>query len=234
MTERLPRRKCKARNRKGRGCGNVALPGQDVCRLHGGASPQALAAAERRLERARITRTLEELLAEAEGNAVGRDPIEHLLDTIKHASGMVSVLRSLVGQLRPAYDWRALSEQVREAEGARMALEAEYVANGEEPPARLPVLHGALYGPDHNEDAKPHVLVVMLGEWTDRLAKYSKLALDAGVAEREVRLHEEQGRLVVTVLRRVLDHYGVNAPDLPQIVGAVLRDVSAIEATAVG
>lgn len=226
--------KCKARNRKGKQCGNVAEPGQEVCRLHGGASPQARAAAEKRLVRATITRTLEETLSAHEAASIGKDPIEHLLDAIKHASGMVGVLRSLVGQLQPAYDWRALSDQVREAEGARLALEAEYVANGEEPPARLPVLHGAIYGPDHNEDAKPHVLIVMLGEWTDRLAKFSKLALDAGVAEREVRLHEEQGRLVVAVLRRVLDHYGINAPDLPQIVGAALRDVSAIETTAVG
>lgn len=228
------RQRCSARNRKGKQCGKPALPGQKVCGLHGGKSPQALAAAERRLERARITRTLEELLAEAEETARGKDPIEHLLDTIKHASGMVSVLRSLVGKLQPAYDWRALSDQVREAEAERMSLEAEYAANNEEPPSRLPVLHGAIYGPDHNEDAKPHVLVSMLGEWTDRLAKYSKLALDAGVAEREVRLHEEQGRLVVAVLRRVLDHYGVSAPDLPQIVGSVLRDVAALEATAVG
>lgn len=41
--------KCRARNRQGRSCGNYAMAGQLVCRLHGGASPQAKAAAAVRL-----------------------------------------------------------------------------------------------------------------------------------------------------------------------------------------
>ena len=41
--------KCQARNRRGGSCGEWAQPGQRVCHLHGGRSPQALAKAEDRM-----------------------------------------------------------------------------------------------------------------------------------------------------------------------------------------
>lgn len=44
-----PGRRCKARNRKGDQCRQVAIPGGTVCRYHGGAAPQVIEAARRRL-----------------------------------------------------------------------------------------------------------------------------------------------------------------------------------------
>ena len=41
--------KCHARNRQGQQCGNWAIPGGAVCRMHGGASPKVQAAARERL-----------------------------------------------------------------------------------------------------------------------------------------------------------------------------------------
>lgn len=45
--------------------------------------------------------------------------------------------------------------------------------------------------------------LLALGEWLDRAAKLAKTALDAGVQERQVRLHEEQGALVAGLFRAV-------------------------------
>lgn len=44
-----PKRRCKAHNRQGKQCGQAPAIGQEVCRLHGGASPQAVAKAQQRL-----------------------------------------------------------------------------------------------------------------------------------------------------------------------------------------
>jgi hypothetical protein len=49
-------RRCKARRTNGEPCGNYAINGGYVCRMHGGASPNALRAAEWRLDRAAIHR----------------------------------------------------------------------------------------------------------------------------------------------------------------------------------
>lgn len=62
-----------------------------------------------------------------------------------------------------------------------------------------------LYGPNHLKDGTPHVLLRMYGEERDRHARYCKMALDAGVAERQVQLAEEQGAMIARVISEVLD-----------------------------
>lgn len=63
--------------------------------------------------------------------------------------------------------------------------------------------NGGLYGPDHLGDGRPHVLVEMYAQWTDRAARAAKLALDAGVDERKVRIREAEARQMAGVLSAV-------------------------------
>jgi hypothetical protein len=63
----------------------------------------------------------------------------------------------------------------------------------------------SLYGPDHLGDARPHVLELMLREWSDRATRYAKLAIDAGFEERRVRVAEETGHQLAGVLSGVLE-----------------------------
>ena len=59
------------------------------------------------------------------------------------------------------------------------------------------------------------------GEWIDRSAKHAKLALDAGVEERKVRIAEQQGELIAQVIRSILGDLGLNKKqqtDAPAIV----------------
>ena len=48
----------------------------------------------------------------------------------------------------------------------------------------------------------------LYGEWVDRLAKISKMALDAGIEERTVRVAEEMGTFIVATVNRVLVRIG--------------------------
>lgn len=62
-----------------------------------------------------------------------------------------------------------------------------------------------LWGRNHLGDGAPHVLTEMYASWLDRAARASKLALDAGVDERVVRLEEERVRMLADVLRAVFN-----------------------------
>jgi hypothetical protein len=90
LLEAARSKRCRATNRAGEPCGNWALTGQDVCRMHGGKSPQALAKAAERLSALRdlALETLFTRIAE-EGRDI--DP-KLLLDAIHKLGGQVELL----------------------------------------------------------------------------------------------------------------------------------------------
>lgn len=53
--------------------------------------------------------------------------------------------------------------------------------------------------------AAPNMWVILYGEWSDRLTRTSKAALDAGVAERVVRIEERRGELLGNLIAAILD-----------------------------
>lgn len=56
-----------------------------------------------------------------------------------------------------------------------------------------------------------HVLITERQRAVDRLARLSKMALDAGVAERQVALAERQGELFAAAIRQVMEAVGLTA-----------------------
>ncbi len=63
----------------------------------------------------------------------------------------------------------------------------------------------ALWGPNHVGDTVPHVAFSLLGQWNDKSARISKLAIDAGVEEHRVKLAERQGEMLARVLQGFLE-----------------------------
>jgi hypothetical protein len=66
----------------------------------------------------------------------------------------------------------------------------------------------------------------------EHLVRVSKAAIDSGVAEREVRLAEDQGRLLVQVIHAVVAALGLTARqhlDARRVVAEELRRVSVLE-----
>lgn len=78
--------------RTGKCCENAPMKGQQVCRMHGGSAPQAKAAAERRLARARLEGEIGDLLAEVEAEVAGMAPAEALAVAQGRAAAMGELL----------------------------------------------------------------------------------------------------------------------------------------------
>lgn len=93
---------------------------------------------------------------------------------------------------------------------------------------------GAFAGPNHLGDAAPHIFVVELRRWSDQLARHCRIALEAGVAERQVRIAERQGEAIVDAIEAVLDALKLSPPQREtarKVVGTKLRLLAGTEAT---
>lgn len=76
------------------------------------------------------------------------------------------------------------------------------------------------------QGGKPHPHVQLYNEERDRLARFSKLALDAGVSERLVRLAEDQGRVVIQLVEAAFQELGLTEEQrqrVPVVMGRLIE-----------
>lgn len=91
--------KCKAKARTtGKQCANWPLPGQDICRMHGGSSPQNLAAAQERIRTREIQASAAAVLAH-EGVGVVEDPLAELSKLAASSQALMDALGARVNSL---------------------------------------------------------------------------------------------------------------------------------------
>ena len=76
-------------------------------------------------------------------------------------------------------------------------------------------------------EAKPNIAYAMLERSSDRLASYAAAALKAGVQERQIRLAEAQGQVVVQVLRAVLERMFAAVVDMLRAKGVDDQEIVA-------
>lgn len=177
-------------------CGNPPIRGAVVCGTHGGSAGQVRAAAAGREAQAAVDRVLRLAVVDVDPRHSGRTPDEQLLEEVGRSSQIVEWLASQVATLSvpdpndagPLEDIMGVDE------------------NGEE--VRRPNRF-VLWGPDHTGDAAPHIYWTMLNQERDRHARLCKLAIDAGISERLVRIAEAQGQQVVAVIVHVIDSLGL-------------------------
>lgn len=182
--------RCNAHSKRtGQQCGNRAGKGTDHvgfgnCEDHFGSTPNG----NTRAQRLELEMRMREMLADAGRDPDTLDPTHELLQVLADAAAMREVLLRLVAELVP--------------EGTEAYVERPEGRDGRElEPNYVPADPAGVYGPDHKGDGKPHVLVTMLGDWSDRAARYAKMAVDAGIDERRVELAEEQARQAAGWLR---------------------------------
>ena len=180
--------RCGANTKRGAVCNKPAGWGTPYqhgrCRLHGGATPTHVKAAQRREA---------ELAVVTLGLPHDVEPHMALLEEVHRAAGHVAYLGEVVGELERNQLVHGITRTVQLPDGTR-TVEARAAINP---------------------------WVKLYQEERDRLVRVSKLAIDAGVAERQVRLAEEQARQLAAVLRAILTDLGHDLED--QHVRQVVR-----------
>lgn len=111
----------------------------------------------------------------------------------KVAEDMIRAEIAFYGEARDIDAAQALSEEVKRTAGhvAWLASQVQDLNDGE-------LTQFTAQGP------KANIVIQMYQDERDRLVNVSKVALAAGVAERQIQLAEEQGKLIATVIRDIL------------------------------
>lgn len=201
--ERGGRATCRAHTRRDgvRGpCRNYPVEGAVVCRFHGGNAPQVRAAAARRTGEAAMDRVLRYAIGEPDPAYAHMSPDEQLLQEVARSATAVQWLAERVAELH-----------VPDPEDTGILQDVTGFDDDGNPVFRANQFN--LYGPDHNQDLAVHPLWKKLDEERDRHARFCKLAIDAGISERLVRIAEAQGTQIVSVIVHVVEALGL-PPDV--------------------
>ena len=171
-----PQAICGAKTRSGAPCTQKPMRGQKRCRMHGGSSPNALAAAERRLAALDAARQVQ-----AWGGRLDVTPPEALLELVQTKAAEVAY-----------WQWRVADLSDAERAGLLVAK----TERGREKGKFTDLV---------TEQAAPHVWLVMLHKAQDQLAAYSAAAIKAGVDQRMVELAAMQAAWQLPLLLRVVE-----------------------------
>lgn len=194
---------CKAHRRSGEQCGNHAIKGAEVCRMHGGSIPAVKAKAAQRVAEEKAAAKMRLFAA-----PVDIDPAQALLELVQWTAGEVRYWRAEVAAIAENSPHALVWGKAKSEEGF-----------GPQGPVDTTTM-----------EAAPPVAYRMLESAQDRLAKYAAAALRAGVEERRVRLAEDQGAAVAGVIRKILERLDLlewQAELVPTIVPEELRALTA-------
>lgn len=137
------------------------------------------------------------------GLPVDVSPTEALLNEVRWTAGHVGWLR----------------ERVQQIEQAALAWgETQRVDKG--------------LGAEVTERAAPNVWLLLYQQERKHLVEVCRVAIAAGVAEREVRLAEQQGAQLYGVFSRVLVGLGLSSEQAAMVPGLLEREIRALTAPA--
>lgn len=215
--------KCNVANPKrgGKLCGLVAGAGTDhlgvgPCSRHGGSLPSVRRAWRERY----IEHQAEQQLAKFGKPVHDADAEQVLLDLVSEAAGNVAWLSRQV---------HALATEDAEERGATLWNRS---TTGYKEGSKLfgPVIDVDGMGMEHVIGEGERAMVKLYGQWADRLAKYAKAAIDAGIEKRRVEFAERQGETIVIVINNVLVQMGLDSDKIEQARRLVAKEFRVLEA----
>lgn len=220
----------------GKTCELSPAEGAKRCWRHGGSSPQAKKAAERRVAEAAARETMAKAVRTL-GLPIDVDPGKALLDEIHWTAGHVAWLRDKVQELTTV---QTLTRGTEDRTVWTKDGDSEFVEGSDE--SSNPNAHSLVWGQTEyrdktgGEDAGQTVVEqATINMWyqlylkeREHLAKVCALALRAGIEERKVKLAESQGLLVADAIRRILGALALT-PEQQQLVPVVVpRELRAL------
>jgi hypothetical protein len=152
---------------------------------------------------ARVAEAKARQIMETYGQQIDTNPVDALLDEVRWTAGHVAWLRDRVREIeQDALTWGVTETVDKQA--------------------------GEFTGVDTTEAARPNVWLVLYQSERKHLVDVCKAAISAGIAERQVRLAEQQGRLIVGVIQAILGDLGLSPEQqalVPEVASRHLRAV---------
>lgn len=188
MTSPIPpdERRCTAKAKStGNRCKRPAVPGTVVCLKHGGAAPHVQASGQARLREARARAA-----AQLFGIPEQVDPHQALLDEVHRSTGLIAFYQAHIEALAPEDMVWGDTERIEHSW-------SEWGSFSET-----------------KRGAAVNLWIKLYNEERDRRVRVAKAAIDAGVAERIVRLEEARGAAVARLIVELIEN-----PDLGLTTG---------------
>lgn len=179
----------------GNQCRRWAKPGLTVCVIHGAGTAKAKAKAAANLQAAAAVQ-----LANRIGVKIEVSPQQALLDEVHRTAGMVAFYQ----------------EQVQNIVGDDPDLLVRSITKTEETQARYAMTVTTT-------ESVAHMWLQLYNAERVRLVQAAAAAVRAGVEERRVELAEQQGQLMVTVIRAILARLHLN-PEQQALVPTVVPE----------
>lgn len=196
-------RLCGGRRKNGEACGGAAITGTDRCRMHAGRRGRAAKAAGAVAREVSAWGLTDETV----------DPAETLLRLLAQSRRRADLYADL---LQKAFDGDPDFPAELGGAGLSALVGHKYALTRDGDPVAV-------------EEAVRGLAELEAAE-RDRCARFAKLALDAGIAERQVRLAEQQGAMVADVIDRVLAALGLSDEQRALVPTVVPRELRAVTA----
>lgn len=198
-------RKCGAHRRDGTTCGHRAGFGTDhvgfgKCKFHGGAHRSGRTAAAREEV---VERTAQLVTM---GLPLNVDPMEALLMCVRISAGEVAFASHMVAQL---------TEQQAVIQHRKKVVEDSE--------------QGVKTTIEKSTDTRLHIWIKTRQDAMVNLSRFSKMALDAGVAERQVKIAETVGGLLGRMVRGILADLGLSTEQERRAPEIVRRHMTVLE-----
>lgn len=178
-----------------RPCVKWPMHGQSVCPTHGGKGRNRVAGERQWQKERKMGAEMEraERAVKTFGLPITISPQQALLDEIARTAGHVEWLGGMIGDLSVEDAiWGRIVEEHTEGTGEMATAESQAID-----------LTKTVKG------ARPAIWVELYQKERAHLVHVAKVAIQCGLAERQVKLAEEQGHMIANVLRQVLE-----APEL--------------------
>lgn len=192
---------CVAKKADGHRCLAHAVTGATTCRMHLGNAPHIQRAAARKAAKAKAeAQIMKHLQSEGISLEGGISPHQALMESMMSTAAVVQYIRKHVSKMEEdELVGMMVVKQVIDADGGVTVTKASV----------------------------KNIWLELLGEWEDRSSKISKLAIDAGVAERAVRIVEQQASLLAGAVWGILNDLGVEQDS--STIQIVRRHMMALE-----